>query len=324
MINQIEKNKSGIIDTTIYFNNVPTNPTSINVKTISSPNGTVILSSQIAIAGATVGNYTYTLADDYTATLGIYTVIWEYIISGETYEQTEYFEVVTTLSTGYITPTEIRAKSIYPQITDTVPTDAILQKYIDRATLVIDEYLGGSIGYSIYSEARRCVLDKVHNGIHVQLTNRPILNLTSCVLMQGPTNTLNLDVDYLRINKDAGYIEYFQDVSAPTLRICIFDPTKTQIIPVATVVYGAGYITIPDAIKMAATLIVEQLYKETNGDDQRLSRFKIDNIEETYTVIKSDENAIEKLGLSNATAILRLLNPYRQTFKNFCFAGPLG
>ena len=324
MLDQILQSTSDKIEVDIYYNNVLTNPTSIIIRQIQNPNGDVILTNVTPTAGTTTGRYYYTLAAIKTATLGVYTAIWRFVISGETYEHTQYFEVVSSLRQGYIVPYEVRQKTLYDEITDTSPTDAVLQRYIDRSTEIIDTYLGSSINYAIYSEKRRCVLDKIHNGIHVQLTHKPIVSLTSIQLMQGPTNTLDLDVDYIRINKNAAYLEYFQDIATPTLRICIFDPSATQIIPVATVVYTAGYVTVPDKVKTAAIMIVEQLYKETKGEDIRLSRFTIDNITEAYKTSKSEEDAITELGLKDSRTIIKLLRPYCQPFKRAGFAGPLG
>ena len=324
MMDQILQNTSDKIEVDIYYNNVLTNPTSIKIRQITDPNGSVILSNLTVTAGSTTGRYYYTVAAAYTATLGIYTAIWQFVIDGTTYEHTQYYEVVTSIRSGYTTPYEVRTSTTYEKITSTSPTDAVLQKYIDRSTLIIDSYLNGSINYAIYSEKRRCVLDKVHNGIHVQLAHRPIVSLTSVQLDQGPSNTIDLDVDYIRINNEAGYLEYFSDISVPTLRICTFDPLASQIIPVATVVYTAGYVTVPDAVRTAAIMIVEELYKETNGDDKQLARFTIDQITEQYTTSKGDEDAINQLGLKGTRSILKLLNPYRQTFGRFPFAGPLG
>jgi len=324
MLDQILQSTSDKIEVDIYYNNVLTTPTSILIREIRNPNGVVILTNVTPTAGSTTGRYEYTLAADKTSVLGVYTAIWHFVISGSTYEHTQYFEVVSSLTTGYITPYEVREKTTYSKITDTDPTDAVLQKYIDKATSIIDSYLGDSIGYAIYTEKRRCVLDKIHNGVHIQLSHRPIISLTSVQLDQGPSNTLDLDVAYIRINNDAGYLEYFSDISVPTLRICTFDPSVTQIIPVATVVYTAGYITIPDRVKTAAVMMVEELYKETNGDDKQLTRFTIDQITEQYSNPKQEEEAITELGLKNSRAIIKLLRQYRQTYKVFPFVGPLG
>jgi len=324
MLDQILQSTADKIEIDIYFNNVLTTPTSIVIREITDPDGVVILTNVTPVAGSTTGRYEYTLAADKTAKLGIYTAIWRFVIDGATYEHTQNFEVVSSIRTGYTTPYEVREKSTYSKITDTDPTDAVLQKYIDKTTAIMDAYFGDSISYAIYTEKRRCVLDKVHNGVHVQLSHRPVLTLTSVVLDQGPSNTITLDVDYIRINEEAGYIEYFSDISVPTLRICTFDPMASQIIPVATVVYTAGYITIPDRVKIAAVMIVEELYKETNGDDKQLSRFTIDQITEAYSTPKAEEDAVTELGLKNARAITKLLRPYRQPFRSFGFAGPLG
>jgi hypothetical protein len=71
-------------------------------------------------------------------------------------------------------------------------------------------------------------------------------------------------------------------------------------------------------------MLVEALYKETNGDDKQLQWFTIDQITEVYSTAKTEEDAITELGLKGARAIVKLLRPYRQTFKTFPFAGPLG
>lgn len=324
MLDQILQNTADKIEIDIYFNNVLTVPTNIVIRTITDPNGNIILTNVTPTAGTTTGRYQYIIPTINTAILGVYTAIWRFTIDSATYEHTQYFEVVSSVRTGYTTPFEVREKTLYSKITDTDPTDVVLQKYIDRSTVIIDSFLGGSIGYSIYTEKRRCVLDKIHNGIHVQLSHRPIITLTSVQLMQGPTNTINLDATYVRVNEEAGYIEYFSDISMPSLQICTFDPTATQIVPVATTVYTAGYVTIPDAIKQAAVMIIEELYKETNGDDKQLIRFTIDSITEQYANGKAEEDAITELGLKNARTIIKLLRPYQQTFKRFPFAGPLG
>jgi len=324
MLDQLLQNTSDKIEVDIYYNNVLTNPASIIIKSIRDPNGNVILTDQPVVAGATTGRYEYTMAAAYTGVLGVYTAIWHFVIGTGTFEHTQYFEVVSSLRQGYITPYEVRQKTLYSEITDSVPTDVVLQKYINRSTDIMDAYFGSSINYAQYSEKIRCVLDKVHNGVHIQLRHRPLISLTSVQLMQGPTNTLDLDVTYIRKNEPSAYLEYFQDVSSPTLRICIFDPSATQIIPVATVVYTAGYVTVPDAVKQAAVMVVEELYKQTKGDDVQLSRFKIADVSESYKTDKYQQNAMKELGIKGSQTIVKLLRPYVQPFKRFGFVGPLG
>ena len=324
LIDQILKDTSDKIEVDIYYNNVLTVPDSISIREIRDPNGVVILTNQAVVAGSTTGRYEYEMDSAYTTTLGIYTAIWHFVINSATYEHTQNFEVVSSLRQGYITPYEVRQKAVYEGITSDTPTDAILQKYIDKSTAIMDNFFGDSINYAIYTEKRRCVLDKVHNGVHIQLAHRPIVSLTSVQLMQGPTNTLDLNVDYIRINEKSGYLEYFQDISVPTLRICIFDPSLTQIIPVATVVYTAGYVTVPDRVKEAAAMLVEYLYKQTKGDDRQLVRFTIQDITEQYKTSKTEESAMAELGVGGVQSILKLLRPYRQPYKTLGFVGPLG
>ena len=324
MLDQILKDTADKIEIDVYYNNVLTDPTSITIREIRDPNGVVILTNQAVTAGSTTGRYEYIVGSAYTGTLGIYTAIWHFVIGAATYEHTQNFEIVSTLRQGYIVPEEVRDMATYEEITDTAPEDAVLQKYIDIATDIMDAYFGDSINYAIYTEKIRCVLDKVHNGVHIQLRHRPLISLTSCQLMQGPTNTLDLDVDYIRKNEEAAYLEYFSDIAVPTLRICVFDPSATQIIPVATVVYTAGYVTVPDRVKRAAAMIVEQLYKQTKGDDKQLSRFTIQDITEAYVTSKSEEGAISEIGLRGAQTIVKMLRPYVQPFKRFGFVGPLG
>jgi len=331
MLDQILQNTADKIEIDVYYDNVLTAPTSILIREIRDPNGAVILTNQTVTAGSTTGRYEYTLAALYTATLGVYSAIWRFVITiggvNTTYEHTQYFEIVSSLRYGYVTPFEVRQKSIYDKITDTEPTDAVLQKYIDRSTLIIDNYLGGSINYAIYSEKRRCVLDKVHNGVHIQLARRPIISLTSVQLIQGPTTTLDLNTTYIRINEAAGYLEYFQDVSSPTLQICTFDPTATQIVPEASVVYTAGFITVPEEVKMAAIMVIEDLFGATNGDDVRLTAFTIGDTKEQYSNIKNaqyEDDALNNLGIRGARSITKMLAKYRQPYKTMIFAGPLG
>jgi hypothetical protein len=324
MIDQILQNTSDKIEVDIYFNNVLTTPTSITIRQIIDPDGTIILQNVVPSVGTTVGRYEYTIPAANTSKLGVYTAYWRFVIDGSTYEHTQYFEVVSSIRTGYISPYDLRQLSTYYQITDTVPTDEVLQKYIDRSTVIINSYLGDSINYGIYSEKRRCVLDKVHNGIHIQLSHKPIISLTSVLVEQEAGNSIDLDVTDFRINENAGYIEYFRDISRPSLKVCSFDPTASQIIPVATVVYTAGYVTVPDAIKTAAAMIIEELYKETNGEDKQLVRFTIDQISEQYSSSETSEALANQLGLKGIGGILKLLNPYRQPYKTFPFAGPLG
>ena len=268
MLDQILIDTADKIEIDVYYNNVLTAPSSIIIREIRNPNGVVILTNQAVVAGSTTGRYEYTMGASYTDVSGIYTAIWRFVIGTATYEHTQYFEVVSSLRQGYITPYEVRQRTVYSEITNDVPTNAVLQRYIDRSTDIMDAYFGDSINYAQYTEKIRCVLDKVHGGVHIQLRHRPLISLTSVQLMQGPTNTLDLDVDYIRKNEASAYLEYFSDVSVPTLRICIFDPSLTRIIPVATVVYTAGFVTVPDGPGLGVELNEEAVKDQMRDPKQ--------------------------------------------------------
>jgi hypothetical protein len=324
MTDQILINTTDSIEIDIYYNNELVEADSIIITSITNPNGVVILTNQAVTEGVTTGRYSYQLNSAYANILGVYTAVWTFVVAGFTFKHTQYFQVVSSITTGYITPYDVRQGSLYSEITATEPSDATLQKYIDRSTQIIDNYLGGTINYGIYTEKVRCVLDKVHNGVHIQLHKKPIISLTSVQLIQGAQTTLNLDVDYVRIKEDGGYLEYFQDISVPTLQICTFDPTATQIIPMAVVVYTAGYVTVPEPVKLAAILLVEELFRGNEGDDMDLVSYKIGDTTETRRRTKGKEQAMDDLGLSGSQSIIKLLRPYCHPFTRVGLSGPLG
>ena len=132
MTDQILVDTSDKIEVDIYYSNVLTDPSSISIREIRDPNGNVILTNQVVTKGSTTGRYEYTVDSAYTSVLGIYTAIWRFVINNTTYEHTQHYEVVSSLRKGYVTPHEVREMSVYEEITDDSPADAVLQKYIDR------------------------------------------------------------------------------------------------------------------------------------------------------------------------------------------------
>lgn len=312
------------IEIDVFFNNVLTDPTSIVINYIRDPNGNIILSSVTPVKGSSTGRYYYTIPIVNTALLGIYQAEWQFVIGGVTFKHLQEFEVVSVIREGYVVPEEVRDMATCDEVSTDNPSDAILQPYINKVTQIMDAYFGDTINYAQYSEEIRCVLDKVHNGVHIQLKHRPIVALTSVILTASPTNTVTLDVDNIRINNNAGYLEYFYDITYPTLKVCTLDPSATSIIPVATVSYTAGYCTIPDRVKMAAVMLVEELYKQTKGAHQRLASFTIADQRETYKNSAAMERALSEFGLEGAVGAMRLLRGYRQPFRSAGIFGPLG
>lgn len=254
--------------------------------------------------------------------LGIYTALWEFVISGTKYQHSQEFEVVSSVRSGYVVPEDVRDRATYDGITTTIPSDATLEKLINKSTVIIDAFLGDTINYAQYSEKRRCALNKVRGGVLIQLKHRPIISVTSVILTSTPTNTITLDVANIRINEESGYLEYFYDVSWPTLSVCTMDPTASNIIPVATVVYTAGYTTIPEDVKMASSMVVEELYKQEKGDMNTVQAYTLKNQKWAYKNNQSKDDALATIGLENAVAIRKLLRNYRQPMS--LVGGPLG
>ena len=311
-MDQILRDKSDRIEIDVYYNNVLTAPTTITIKTITDPNGVVRATDQTVTAGTTTGRYYYIVESSLTNILGIYTAVWEFVIGGTTYQHSQEFEVVDTVRSGYIVPEDVRDRATYSGITTTSPSDSTLEKLINKSTVLIDTFLGGSVSYAQYSEDIRCVLNKPRNGVHIQLKHRPIISLTSVTLTATPANALDLDTDNIRINEESGYLEYFYDISYPTLKVCTIDPSSTTIIPVASVVYTAGYTVIPEDVKMAASMIVEELYKQEMGEGKDLVTYQLKDQKWGWKNSQAKDDASSVLGLDNAVAIRRLLRNYRQ------------
>jgi len=311
-MDQVLQNQSDKIEIDIYYNNVLTNPTTINIKTITDPNGVVRATDQTVTAGTTTGRYYYVVESALTNILGIYTALWEFVIGGTTYQHSQEFEVVDTVRSGYVVPEDVRDRATYEGITTTSPSDTTLEKLINKSTVIIDAFLGESVNYAQYNEDIRCVLNKPRNGVLIQLKHRPIVSLTSVTLTATPANTVDLDVDNIRINEESGYLEYFYDVSYPTLKVCTIDPSATTIIPVASVVYAAGYTVIPENIKMASTMIVEELYKQEKGEGKDLQTYQLKDQKWGWKNSQAKDDALAVLGLDNAVAIRKLLRNYRQ------------
>ena len=326
MLDQILKNHSDFLEIDVFYNGALSAATSVTILEIKDPNGDVIGTSLATVAGDTVGRYRYSVPAGYVDEAGVYTALWQFTIEGTVFNHTQYFEVVTTLTSGYVSPIEVRNATTYSGITATSPTDATLQKYIDKSTQVINTYLGGSLLYSQYVDKVRCVLDKPNNGYMIPLKHRPIISLTSLTLETLPGYTYVADTTLVRIREDAGYLDYYRysDDFAYTLRACKGGAYDTPIIPIATAVYTAGYVSIPEDLKMAAIMIIEGLYKETSGDDRMVSRITIGDYTEQYSLRNTTERAKSTLGDGGLVSAYKILNKYKQPAESPGFVGILG
>ena len=321
MVDQILLSQTDSIEIDIYFNGALSAATAVTVRSLSDPDGTVIATDLATVAGSTTGRYECTISSAYTDSLGVYTAIWRFTIDGSVFEHTQQFEVVSAIREGYVAPIEVKNGATYSDIADM--TDAEIQKYIDKCTQVIDSYVGGSLLYSHYSEKVRCVLDKPNSGLLIPLKHRPIVSVTSVSLMTKPTATVTIDTDYLRIREEVGHLEYFYTLDYP-YALCPADFSSSSIIPVATVSYTAGYVTVPDNLKYAAILIVEGLVKEANGDDSFMSRITIGDVTEGYSLKNTAERSKSVVGDAGWITVRKILNKYRQAGEAPGIAGILG
>jgi hypothetical protein len=320
MIDQILLNQTDKIEIDVYYNGILTAPTSISIKSITDPDGVIRLVNQTASAGSTTGRYYFNVPASITDKLGVHIAVWEFTIGSTVFNHVQNYEVVSTLRSGYITVDQFRDMSLYSRVTDSFPSDETIQKHINRATRLIDNYLGGSLEYKQYTETQRCVIDKVHGGFLIQLSKRPIVSLTSVSIMTTPASITTIDVDDVRINTRAGYLEYLYDYTIPALNVCLH--TITSIIPHATVTYTAGYTTMPEQVVEAAVLITEDLLRNTFDEGKEIDTIQIAKDKVRYADSFETRRAKQKIGIGNAIGAIELLKNYRH--RTNIIAGPLG
>jgi len=205
-------------------------------------------------------------------------------------------------------------------------TDAVLQKYVNRAQLMVDQWLGGNIGYSSHCDKDiRCMYDYPNEGLAIQLPRRPIDRITKIIVNTSPVSIITWDstseIANWRINNAVGYIEYLKTlVFATGVNVCASDPLASNIIPMAEVTYYSGYKTIPSAVTQAMIIFVEQLIRVSEGSDTEVSSIAIGNYREGYRRSKG----IKSVGVIGGTdQVERLLRPYRQPGQTLFTNGPL-
>lgn len=102
------KATTGTIRLSVYDKNIAQVPASALI-TLYQTNGTSVLQSQTsASVNATTGEMTYSLTTTHTANLGInYKAVWQYVISGVTYYETQLFDVVLSILSIPITDDDL-------------------------------------------------------------------------------------------------------------------------------------------------------------------------------------------------------------------------
>jgi len=206
-------------------------------------------------------------------------------------------------------------------------TDPKIQEFIDRAVLFIDQWLGNSIAYGYFEDENiKCSIDYPRNGLNIQLPRRPIISLREVLLDYGNSSTVDWttssELSGWRINKKIGYIERFgANNFAVTQKVCNIDPTATNILPLATVKYYAGYQEIPDPVAKATQILVEQLILNAQGEDTEISSVAVGNYREGY----KRSVGIKSMGvIGGADQVEKLLRPYRQPNQTLFTSGSVG
>jgi len=309
MKDQIIQNTSDTIDINIYSNGVLTDPTDNEVTvTITNPNSVAIYSDSAATKTAT-GKYQFTVNGTKTDILGTYTALWSFTLDGSNIIHSQEFEVVTTVDNNYLIPKEYKALTSF-DLTDY--NDNQLKNYLNRASLLIDSYLGGSTRKQSYSESVRCILDIPNNGFHIQLNHAPVGSVTSVTIRYEQKSTISLNVTNIRVNEKAGYLEYFGGGSNRIdYNACVRDLTTTKVTPFAEVVYEAGYDEIPEQIERATARLTDQLINMETKEFKDVSSLSDSGYSESYNKLPGQLD----IGRIGNDEIVELLRDYRHPVK---------
>lgn len=98
MKQQFLKAKSGTIRLTTYDKNRALIPTSALITLFKNDGSTSLQSQVSASIDSTTGEMTYSLTSTHTADLGLnFKAIWEFVVSGTTYYETQLFDVVNSI-----------------------------------------------------------------------------------------------------------------------------------------------------------------------------------------------------------------------------------
>jgi len=111
MKQQFLKGKTGTIRLTAYDKNRPLIPTSALITLYKSDGTTVLQAQASASVDSTTGEMTYSLTTTHTATHDLnYKAVWQYVVSGTTYYETQLFDVVKSILSIPITDDDLYAE----------------------------------------------------------------------------------------------------------------------------------------------------------------------------------------------------------------------
>ena len=111
MKQQFLKAIAGTIRLTAYDKNRSLVPTSALITLYKQDGSTVLQSQTSATVDGTTGEMTYALTTTHTADLGLnFKAVWQYVVSGNTYYETQLFDVVRSILSIPITDDDLYAE----------------------------------------------------------------------------------------------------------------------------------------------------------------------------------------------------------------------
>ena len=111
MKQQVLYQKTDTLRLTIYSGNRASIPSSALITLYKTDGNTVLQTQTSASVNSTTGEMTYSLTTTHTATLGLnYKAVWQYVISGTTYYETQLFDVVRSILSIPITDDDLYAE----------------------------------------------------------------------------------------------------------------------------------------------------------------------------------------------------------------------
>lgn len=277
---------------------------------IKNPNDVEIITDEEATRYSE-GRYYISLDASDVSVLGEYTTTWNYTLDSLVCEVKKTFEVVNYLDNVYISVDEFKNMT---SMNLSSKTDSQILNYLKRATNLVESYIGGSVGLKKYKEKTNCVIDNNTDGLHIQLNHTPIEEVIESELKYGVTETSDLDVDNFRINEKAGYLEYFYTTLIDSMAVCSNRTYGKIIKPQTTTTYYAGYIDIPDKVKLATSKLAEQLLNQETKEFVSLKSFSMEeNYSETYDDKQSKGTTLA--GEIASDEVKELLREYRHPIK---------
>lgn len=108
MKQQVLYQKTDTLRLSVYTSNRQLIPTSGTITLYKNDGTTVLQASASVTVNSTTGEMTYSLTTTHTATLGLnYKAVWTYVVSGNTYYETQLFDVVRSILSIPITDDDL-------------------------------------------------------------------------------------------------------------------------------------------------------------------------------------------------------------------------